>query len=116
MAVKKSVEITWNGTSYMVPISMGLINQIEEHINLMIMMQNSMTGDIRFSQASLLISMLLTEGGCKITQDEVWQAMFGAGEMGAEEVAPLLFEIWSAIFPEPPKKSKPLRAAKSKNR
>lgn len=112
MSMRNTIEMKWAGTSYDVLVTMDLIDKLEDHINLMQMMQQVQEGDIRFSKCSQLIALLLQSAGCKVTQDDVYSSLFGNGDdVTPDGLIIILYEIFSAVFPEPPKKFKPRQAA-----
>lgn len=104
MALRKELVLNWAGKEVKILITMAVIDRIENHINLGVMVSRCSKGDIRFSHAAKLIALLLNEGGCKVTPDEVYDGMFGA-DVTIQQVGEMLSAIFTAIFPEPKKKS-----------
>src|SRR5690554_4725267 len=102
--IRREINIDWtddNGevTTYPVLIDMALIDRIEDDLNLMQMVVQLQKGDVKFTRVAKLIAILLNAGGCKVTQEQVFQAMFGAGNVTHEQVRYLLDEVFTAIFP-----------------
>jgi len=113
MAVNKTLTMSWKGVEYHVLVTMRLIDQIEEDINLVKMMARAAKDDIRYSHASHLVSMLLQSAGCPTSQEEVWEGLSdGEGRMDVVTVANLLWEIFAIVFPEPKKKDESVKKPK----
>jgi len=105
MSINRRVELEWNGESCSVLVTMEVIERLEEKLNLAGMAREVSTGDVRFSRAARLVSMLLNEGGMPTTTQEVFDGMFnGEGASGADVIA-LVTQILNAVFPSPKKKS-----------
>lgn len=119
MSLRREIALNWGGKEYRVTVTMAVIDRIENHVNLAVLVAQSARGDIRFSHAAKLIALLLNEGGCKVTAEEVYEGIFGGGEVSIADVVALLSNIFSAIFPEPKKKpsdqptERPLKSSKS---
>lgn len=112
MAIRNAIEMTWKGEQFDVLVTMDVIDKLEDHLNLMQMMQQVQEGDIRFSKCAQLLALLLNSAGCKVTQDEMYSSLFGNGDdITPDGLIIILFEIFSSVFPEPPKKFKPQQAA-----
>ena len=107
MAINKTLEINWDGVQYDVHVTMRLIDRIEEDLNLMLMVKQCTTGDVRFSHAALLVGILLRSAGAQnASQEQVFEAMFsGEGDIDPSNVVNLMWDIFSVIFPQPKKKS-----------
>lgn len=113
MSLRREIALNWGGKEYRVLITMAVIDRLENHINLAVLVAQSARGDIRFSHAAKLIALLLNEAGCKVTAEDVYEGMFGGGEVSIAEVVALLSNIFSAIFPEPKKKQSDQQTEKS---
>lgn len=114
MAIRKTIKLNWKGDQYQTLITMDMIDRLEDHINLARMAGECATGDIRFSKVAFLMTLLLNEAGAKVNREEVFQSMFGGGDVSVHDVTDLLGQIFAAIFPEPKKKvesPKPKRKA-----
>ena len=86
-------------------MTMRLIEHIEEHLNLAVMVQQCGTGDLRFSHAARLVSIVLKSAGANVTADEVFAGMFADGDdYDATTVVNVTSLILAAVFPEPKKK------------
>jgi len=105
MAINKKLDLSWGGEDYPLCITMRIIDEIESRgINLMTMYSGLNRGEVKFSHVAKLIAILLTSAGAKVSQEDVWEGMFGDGDLQAADTIPLLEEIFLAIFPEPKKK------------
>jgi len=112
VAIRNTIEMKWHGTSYDVLVTMDVIDKLEDRLNLMLMMQQVQEGDIRFSKAAMLLSLLLQSAGCKVSQDEMYDALFGNSEdITPDGLIEILYTVFASVFPEPPKKFKPRQAA-----
>ena len=106
MTMRKPITLTWEDKDYTVVVTMDVIDRLEDHINLAIMVQRCSTGDLRLSHVSKLIWLLLVEAGAEdVTCDDIYTAMHGAGNLSAGKIGVLLREIFGVIFPQPRKKS-----------
>ena len=116
MGMRTPITLSWEGKPYKVLVTMEVVDRIEDDLNLYKLVTQTATGDIRFSKIAKLISLLLIEGGCKVTQQDVWEGMFAQGGITATDLAPLMGEIFEAVYPTPKKKEgTPKLKAKVKN-
>lgn len=122
MSVNRTITLSWKGEEYPLTITMRHIDIIEEEVNLMKMVRRSASGDVRFSHAANLVSILLRIAGAKdATQEAVYSGMFGSEENSLQpaHVAMMVGEILDAIFynskkNEPAgKKLKPVKRSKT---
>ena len=104
MAIRKSIKLNWSGTDYKIIITMGVIDKIDDEINLVTLVSQYESGDIRLTKVARLIAILLNEGGADVEVDDVFHALFGSGDFEQSQVGDMLTGIFSAIFPEPKKK------------
>ena len=100
MGVNKKLTLKWKGEKYSARFTMGMIDDLEESINLMKMMNNCMAGDIRYSHAAKLVSLVLNQMGAETTQEEIFFGMFEDEEQDVQplEVVALVSEILDACF------------------
>lgn len=106
MGVNKTLTLSWEGKEYPLIITMRIIDYIESRdINLLQMFNQFGGGDVRFSHVAKLISILLNSAGAEVSQEKVWEGMFGDGDLQAADCILLLREIFAAIFPDTKKKS-----------
>ena len=104
MAMRPKLNLSWKGKEYPLIVTMDTIDRLEDKINLTLMVQRCSEGDIRFSHASKMIALLLSEAGADVTQEEVYDGLFNGGSVTASEVGILMGDIFSVIFPQPKKK------------
>jgi len=118
MAINDTLPLSWEGEDYELIVTMKIVDKIEEHVNLMKMvgMMSQDIPDIRFSQAAKVISILLTAAGCPVSQEDVWNGMFGDGELTTEDAVIIMWKIIPCIFPEPKKKPTAGKRLKSSTR
>lgn len=105
MAINKRIELTWGKESCSVLVTMAVIERLEEHVNLIQMAADLGKGNTKLSQAARLISLLLAEGGIKVSSEEIWEEIFSDKGANAVEVVGLMSGILSAVFPTPKKKA-----------
>ena len=117
MGINKTLKLSWEGEEYHVLVTMRLIDMIEDDghgdINLMKMAAQVSQDDLRYSQASKLIAILLQSAGCNVTQDDVWDGLCEDGDMTASKAITVIYEFFDAAFYSSSKK-KPTKV-KSKN-
>jgi hypothetical protein len=108
MAINERVRLTWKGEEYSILMTMRVIEEIEEHINLSKMVMNCSKGDLKVSHASRLIAIILEKSGCVVSSDEIWNEVFSGGDVDPVEMTNMVTLILGAIFPPPKKKSSTL--------
>lgn len=104
-SVNKTLSLTWKGVEYNPVVTMRVIDRIEEELNLMQLVQRVTEGDVRFSHVAKLVSLLLQSAGCPASQEEVFEEMFGDGDVTPHEAVEFCWKVFAVIFPEPKKKS-----------
>lgn len=114
MAVNKTINLSWGGKTYPLIVTMRHIDQIEEEINLMKMVSRCATGDIRFSHAAKLISILLNIAGAEATQEDVYDGMFSDEGIDPNDIVEMVSEILDVVFYRT--KKKPIATPKKKVR
>lgn len=104
MSINKTITLNWFDESYKLKVTMGLIDRIEEELNPLVMAGECQSGDIKLGKAAKLFTILLNEAGKDITREEVHQDLFNcfADLTGLRD---MLIAVFTAIFPEPKKKS-----------
>ena len=116
MAIRQPIELSWNGKTHKLLITMDVIDRLEDSLNLMQLVHQAGTNDVRFSKVAKLFSVLLQCAGEDVTQEEVFQGMFGGGNVDMSDVVGVLEPVLLAIFPaqQSEKKSSEPRKPKSK--
>lgn len=104
MAINKKVSLNWKGEDYDILITMAVIDRIDDKVNIVQLVNQYHTGDIRLTKVARLIECLLVEAGAEVEEGEVFHALFGSGDIDMTAVNPMMTAIFSAIFPEPKKK------------
>jgi hypothetical protein len=99
----KTVQLDWHGTEYECKVTMGLINRIEEDVNLMKLAARINDADPPLSQVATVFSHLLRAAGCedRATAAEVWDGMFGGDEsQNAAELITACTLALQCVFPD----------------
>jgi len=110
MALKKEITLQWADKPYTINITMGLIDKIDEELNLYKLTMRMASGNIRFSHAAKLVHILLKEGGCTATHEDVYTAMFSDGLSSMTDVIEMVGVILQAVYPQQPEgKKKPVK-------
>lgn len=75
------VVLTWQGSEYEIAPDriMGAIAKIEDVITLKELGEYAMKGDAPLAKLSMAYSAVLRYAGCKVSDAEVYQAMFDSG-------------------------------------
>lgn len=106
MAVKKPLELHWDGKTYKVTMTMDLIDEIDEAVNLVRFVAEMRSGEVYLAKkVSKLFTIVLNAGGGDFDRHEVFSALFGDGTATQAEIQIMTAAIMSAIFPEPKKKT-----------
>lgn len=100
MAIRKPIELSWNGKTHKLLITMDVIDRLEDSVNLMQLVHQAGSGDIRFTKVAKLFATLLQCAGEDVTQEQVFQGMFGGGETSPTDVVAILEPVFGAIFPQ----------------
>ena len=109
MGKRTPISLTWEGKQYQCIVTMDVIDRLEDDLNLYKLVVQAANGDMRFSKISKLIAALLNEGGCDVTTEQVWEGMFGAGDVSADDLIPMMETIFKAVYPQPKKKDVTLK-------
>ncbi len=104
MAMRKKLELNWQGVDYPLLVTMEVIDRVEDKISVGNILARQLTGDVRFSHDAKFIAIVLNEAGASATQESVYEYMFSEGAVSMEETKKLLGFILSAFFPESKKK------------
>ena len=104
MAINKTIKIKWEDKAYSTLVDMRLIDRIEESVNLYNLVVQMQSGDVRYSRVAQVVTTILNHSGCGVDGLEVWDSMFGGGDLSLADVELLTLEIFGAIFPDSSKK------------
>ena len=107
MAINKTITVVYAGKEHKLKMTMEVIDRIEERLNLIQMANRLAKGDLRYSHAAKLMSVLLAEAGCEVTQEQVYTAMFERGDTNPAAVMNVTAAVLAAVFPEPKKPDEP---------
>jgi len=116
MSINKSIKLGWDGKEYVIKINMEIIDAIEEEIDLVKLLKSVANGRPKYGQIAKLFTVLLNAAGAEVETDNVFHALFGAGELEADAMTLALTEILGAIFPNPKKKPITRSPAKAKKK
>lgn len=127
MNINKTITLTWEGKEYSLLITMRHIDHIEANgINLLAMVRDCASGELKMGQSAKLIAILLQIAGAaslvseslvidgkalemsvslEEAQTKVWAAMCADGEASIAEVITVVSEILGVFFFRSKKKS-----------
>lgn len=100
MAFAQKLTLEWRGKKYIINVTMRTVDYIDGQMNLTEFVMRVASRDMRMSHAAHLISLLLIEGGTEnITQDDVYDGMFGKGDVDIDNVYELINDIIESLYP-----------------
>lgn len=102
--MNKTITIEWGGEAYSTLVDMRLIFRIEEKVNLRKFVAQYAADDTRYSQLAMIIAAILNYAGCKVSDIDIFNSMFGGSEATIEDIEALTIEILGAVFPDTSKK------------
>lgn len=111
MSINKKIEINWKGEAHSLLITMRHVDEIEADFNLIKFAHELNMADCRYSKVAWLVAKFLNMCGSEVTQDDVWNEMFGAGEVSPVDALEIGKAIVSACMPAIPEE-----ASKSKKK
>ena len=104
MGVNSRVELEWQGVEYPVLVTMGVIERLEEKLNLARMASDCARNDLKMSHAARLVATMLKEGGAEVEVSDVFDYMFENKGKGGADIINFVSVILGQIFAEPKKK------------
>lgn len=104
MAMRKEISIKWKGEEYKLLVTMEVIDELYDYINVDKLNYQVRNGDYRLPKIAGFIAFFLKKAGCKVTQEEIYESIHLGGSISPIDINPLLNMFFSAIFPEPEKK------------
>ena len=116
MSMRKPIALTWDGEKHELVVTMAIIDRLEDHVNLALLVGRCQQGDVRISHCAKLLWRLLVEAGVEDYDDfydDVYASLHGTN---IKELSKLLKEIFGVIFPAPRKKSDTTGKTKSSTR
>jgi hypothetical protein len=93
----KTIILNWQGVEYDLLVNMRVIAKIENDVNLIKLAQDMASGDVKMSHIAVVFTHLLKAAGAQVSEDDVWQAMFGDG---AADIIHAASVALSCVFPE----------------
>src|SRR5690606_12405229 len=70
-AVYPEIRLTWQGRTYLVKVTMALLNRLEQHFSLARLAHRISTGDTPLSHLAVMVGEMLRSEGADVTDDEV---------------------------------------------
>ena len=113
MAIRKSLELDWQGEQYKLLVNMEVIDRVDTLISIGVLASRQGTGDIRVTDIAKFISLVLNEAGATTNQESVYEGMFAGGAVTVAETNKMLTYILSAFFPETKKKDTSAKKTKA---
>lgn len=101
-AIYPEVTIEWGGVEYKTKATFKVINKIEQTVSLAGLVTRVQSGDVPLSHLATVYANLLRGAGVVVTEEDVFNAMFGAddsAELTQEEVIGLASNALAACFP-----------------
>ncbi len=105
--LQKKIVLKWKGKEYTTNVTMGLLDKIDEELNIYKLTMRMAQGNVRFVHAAKLVYLILVEGGCKTTHEKVYEAMFRDGMTSMTDVIEMVGVILQAVYPQQKGKKKP---------
>lgn len=120
------VELYWHEEKFIIPKNevLGAIARVEEVITLNELQNYGKKNTVPMAKMSMAYGLLLRYAGCKVTDVEVYEAMFGQGKgVKSDVIAKTIVTLIAMMIPpsamktkEPPQQGNPLAAAVKKSR
>ena len=104
MALRAKIELSWQGVSYPLLVTMEVIDRVDDKINLGKMLLRNLAKDTRYSHSANLLSLMLNEAGAKVTQEEIHETMFSSEGITLDDVTEFNEIILCACFFDTKKK------------
>lgn len=81
MAIFEEVKLIWQGQEYVIPADnmLRLIARLEDVLAIGDFVKAEASGKIPFAKVAICYGMALRHAGAKVTDEEVYRGMFGAG-------------------------------------
>lgn len=119
--MQREIEITWLGEEVNVEVSMKNVFSIERYLksqgtNLMRMSTDLQSMSLAYTEGVMLIGAVLRCGGIKVEDADVFNELFGEGEVEDKSFFAKVSDLLYAFTPKPSKKPKPAPKKKSSPR
>lgn len=80
-AIYEEIEIAWKGKTYAIKPTYRLIQRVEQKLSIAALMKRLLDGEVPFSQVADLLFVVLSAAGCRdVTEEELWEAMWGGDQ------------------------------------
>lgn len=101
MALFEDVKLTWNGREYTLPSQrvMRTISQIENHITLVELTEANERGSLPIAKLTAAFGILLRNAGAKVTDEDIYGAMFSSNENMAIMVQQSIEQLLTLMIP-----------------
>ena len=113
-AVFPEVTIEWAGVEHDVKVTLKTINKIEQTVSIASLVNRMQTGDVALSHLATIYGCLLRSADVRVSDDEVYAAMYGQhdeSELSQEEVIKAASSALVACIPQNAPKSKKKKAS-----
>lgn len=119
--MQREIELTWSGETVSVELSMKNVFRVERYLksqgtNLMRMSTDIQSMSLAYSEGVMLVGEVLRCGGLKVTDEDVFNGLFGEGEVDEKSFFAVVGDILFAFAPKPSKKPKPAPQKKPSTR
>lgn len=119
--MQREIELTWQGEDVTVDVNMKNVFRIERAMksqgtNLMRMSTDLQSMSLAYSEGVMLIGEVLRCGGEKVTDEQVFDGLFGNGEVDDKSFFAVVSDLLYAFTPKPSKKPKPAPKKKASPR
>ena len=119
--MQREIELTWQGEEVTVEVNMKNVFRIERAMksqgtNLMRMSTDLQSMALAYSEGVMLIGEVLRCGGEKVTDEQVFDGLFGNGEVDDKSFFAVVSDLLYAFTPKPSKKPKPAPKKKASPR
>lgn len=95
------VIFTWNGESYSIPANkvLGAIARVEDIITLHELQRYSKKESTPLAKLSMAYGVLLRYAGCRVSDVEIYEAMFGSGNVKPDEIVNAVIILIAMMVP-----------------
>ena len=106
MASFEDVRLQWAGEDYVIKANrmLGAIARIEDVVTLNELQRFGLRGTAPMAKIAMAYGAVLRYAGAKVTDDEVYAGMFGAGGTSAEAVVESVSTLVAMMIPPQPEK------------
>ena len=99
-AIFKERKIEWRGESVTIRATMRIINEIEQTVSLAGLARKIYSGNIPLGHLATVYGCLLRGAGIRVSDDEVYASMYGAGDYDDEDLIGAAVAAMDCVFPE----------------